>query len=508
MDSVKKPLKKLYTWLSKEGRTAFLTAFALGLLTHVVMLLSDIPNHDGLDSMYFDQNMITSGRWFLEIACGISSFYLLPWLSGLLSIVYLSMTAVLLVKLLDVNDSILSALIAGLLVTFPTLTSNFAYVFTMDGYMIGLLLSVLSVYLVRSKKGFLFGGLALAFSMGTYQAYLSVAILLCLYEIMLSLFEDSTLKEKVKNALNYLLMGITGATLYYVILRVLLFIQGKELDTYQGINGMAGASSINLKEIYTDFVSFLLKGNVIFNNVFGLAAVIALLTAFIASFIYLAIKKGLLKKPYFYISLLIVLLIIPVATNVILIVSPGVTYHAIMRYQYGLFGILALAFIGKVLKEYSDLKTLAWISVASGAVLIFTYMLTCNVAYSNLTKKYEKTYAYCLRLADRIEQTEGYYEGIPIYMIGVVGDDNFPSTDITGDVTDHLIGINGDWLLYTSENYELFYKYYMGITFNFLSPDEANYYDTDEYIALSSFPLEGCTKVVDGVLYVKTENMH
>ena len=48
----------------------------------------------------------------------------------------------------------------------------------------------------------------------------------------------------------------------------------------------------------------------------------------------------------------------------------------------------------------------------------------------------------------------------------------------------------------------------MGITFNFLSPDEANYYDTDEYIALSSFPLEGCTKVVDGVLYVKTENLH
>ena len=156
MDSVKKPLKKLYTWLSKEGRTAFLTAFALGLLTHAVMLLSDIPNHDGLDSMYFNQNMITSGRWFLEIACGISSFYLLPWLSGLLSIVYLSMTAVLLVKLLDVNDSILAGLVAGLLVTFPTLTSNFAYVFTMDGYMIGLFLSVLSVYLVCKKKGFLY----------------------------------------------------------------------------------------------------------------------------------------------------------------------------------------------------------------------------------------------------------------------------------------------------------------------------------------------------------------
>jgi len=38
-------------------------------------LLSDIPNHDGLSSMYFDQNMITSGRWFLSVACGFSSYF-------------------------------------------------------------------------------------------------------------------------------------------------------------------------------------------------------------------------------------------------------------------------------------------------------------------------------------------------------------------------------------------------------------------------------------------------
>ena len=48
----------------------------------------------------------------------------------------------------------------------------------------------------------------------------------------------------------------------------------------------------------------------------------------------------------------------------------------------------------------------------------------------------------------------------------------------------------------------------MGITFNFLKPSEANYYDTPEYVAMPSFPEVGSTKVVNGVLYVKTENMH
>ena len=93
-------------------------------------------------------------------------------------------------------------------------------------------------------------------------------------------------------------------------------------------------------------------------------------------------------------------------------------------------------------------------------------------------------------------------------MIGVIGDDNFPETDITADVTDHMIGIGGQWLFYRPENFELFYKHYMGITFNFLTPDEANFYDTKEYVDMPSFPGAGSTKVVDGILYVKTENMH
>ena len=51
-------LEKLNKKLKTEWKTAFLATFVIGLLIHLPMLLSDIPNHDGLDSMYFDQNMI------------------------------------------------------------------------------------------------------------------------------------------------------------------------------------------------------------------------------------------------------------------------------------------------------------------------------------------------------------------------------------------------------------------------------------------------------------------
>ena len=72
--------------MKKEWKIAFFTCFLSGLFVHMPVLVSDIPNHDGLASMYFDQNMITSGRWFLTIACGFSSYYTLPWLIGLLGV--------------------------------------------------------------------------------------------------------------------------------------------------------------------------------------------------------------------------------------------------------------------------------------------------------------------------------------------------------------------------------------------------------------------------------------
>ena len=62
------PVEALGAWkrkLKREWKLAFLAAFFLGLMIHLPAMLSDIPNHDGLSSMYFDQNMITSGRWFL-----------------------------------------------------------------------------------------------------------------------------------------------------------------------------------------------------------------------------------------------------------------------------------------------------------------------------------------------------------------------------------------------------------------------------------------------------------
>lgn len=501
--------------IKPQWRTAFFAALIFGLLIHMPALISDIPNHDGLDSMYFDQNMITSGRFFLTVACGFSSYYTIPWLIGLIGLLFLAAACAALTELLEIEDSLVIILLSGLLVSFPALASTFAYVFTMDGYMMGLFLSVLSVLLVRkTSKGFIWGGISLALSMGIYQAYLPFAIILSIYSVIVILIDGGNVRDKIKSIFNYLYMGITGVALYYIILQVLLKIEGKELAGYQGISGM---DSIGIGEgigstliyIYKDFVSFIVKGNVLFHSVYSTVALLVLTALSLLVLLGMCFERKWWKNPVFFVIMVLLVSGLPVATNIILIISPNVTYHLLMRYQYILYPVLMLAFIyryGAGVKARLRVFA-AWGAAVSAAVMLFCYAVTDNIGYSNLQKRYEKTYAYCIRLLDRIEQTEGYYQGIPIAIVGVVGYVPYPETDITGDVTSGMIGLSGDYLLYTGSNYQEFIKNYLGATLNFLEPEEvSDIYYSEEYIEMESFPGETSVKIIDGVLCVKTEN--
>ncbi len=507
------PAEVLTQWgrgIKKEYKTAFVAAFLCGLLIHMPVILSDIPNHDGLGSMYFDQNMITSGRWFLTVACGFSSYYTIPWVIGLLGIGFLALAAAALTALLELKDNVSIVAVSGLLVSFPALASTFSYVFTLDGYMMALLFAVLSVLFTHKYKwGFVPGAFFLAFSMGTYQAYLPFAILLCYYQVLLVFMEQGGFKEKIKKCANYLYMGVLGVALYYLILQLLLAIQGKELASYQGINGMSSGFDLSsIIHMYRDFASFTIKGNVLFNNAFSLVACGVLAASVMIVLIKLCIQKKWWKYLGFYAIIVVSVLVLPLVTNIILLISPQVTYHLLMRYQWVVYLILGVAFVQRFAGEDKSGISAQWGVCLAAAVLVFNYGVTDNIGYSNLEKRYEKTYAYCVRLLDRIEQTEGYYQGIPIAMVGVVGYNPYPVTDITMDVTAELTGLNGDTLLYTGENYEVFMKNYLGASLNMMTPEEMkDIYYSQEYIEMESFPAASSIKIVDGIMYVKTENV-
>lgn len=505
--------RKIASRIRPKWRVAFLTAFAVGLLIHMPVLLSDIPNHDGLDSLYFDQNMITSGRWFLMIACGFSSFYTLPWVIGLLGLLFLSLAAAALTELLEVEKTWAVMAISAILPAFPALASTFAYVFTLDGYMLALLLATLAVLVTKKKRyGFLPGAACLALSLGIYQGYLAFAMILSAFSVLMLSAGEGKIREKILKAARYLCMGVLGAVLYYGILQLLLKLQGKELASYQGISGMGSAAASEgllstLEKVYRDFLGFSLKGNVIYNNWLSLAACILLALASLTALVSLATRRKWWRNPWFFMIAIVSAVAFPPVTNVILLISPGVNYHLLMRYQWVLYLIGAIAFVGRREEEHFRGACLTeWMALAAAFVLVCFYGVTDNIGYVNLQKRYEKTYAYCVRLLDRIEQTPGYYQGIPIAMIGVVGDEQFPPTDLTLPVTSNMIGLNGDVLLYTGENYRKFIRNYLGATLNILPGAMAEMYYDEAYVEMDSFPGKDSIRIIDGIMYIKTEN--
>ncbi|MBR3761973.1 MAG: glucosyltransferase domain-containing protein [Lachnospiraceae bacterium] len=512
--------------INKRDIYTFMTAVVVGFLTHMRIFVHDIPNHDGMSSLFFDQNMITSGRWFLRVACGISSDYTLPWVIGVLCVLYLALTAVFLQRFLDIKHTFNAMLLAAILVVYPSLASNFAYIFTADGYMLALFLAVLSVYLVeRSKLGFVWGAIALGFSMGIYQAYISFAMILAVYAICRAWFLRPTGKgslgrtihsEEVKNnwgiTWRYVAMGGMGAAIYYIMLQVLLFVQQTGLSGYQGI-GEGNQKSLldTIVQIYRDFVIHTLRGNIMMQKGLLTVVVVVLVAAAAVVLFRKLCQAGSLKSIWTYLCGAVSVIVLPVCFNAILLISPEVNYHSLMRYQWVLIPMMAVVIIDRHGEDvFASLKgkvVIAWLGVIASVVIAFQYGVICNIGYFNLEKKFEKTYSYCLRLLEQMEETEGYYHGMPIAMIGVVGDDYLPSTDLTVGITDSLIGVNGDYLFYTAENYKLFMKYYFGVTLELVPIDDmVKITQTPEYKALNTFPKESSMKVVDNILYIKLEN--
>jgi hypothetical protein len=95
-----------------------------------------------------------------------------------------------------------------------------------------------------------------------------------------------------------------------------------------------------------------------------------------------------------------------------------------------------------------------------------------------------------------------------IAMIGVVGNEAYPATDITVDVTAGLIGTGGDYLLYTGQNYKQFMEHYLGASLNILPAQAmADMYYSEEYVNMKTFPEKDSIRIIDGVMYIKTENV-
>ena len=231
-------LKALWTRISPPQKAAFFGCLLSGYLVHLYVFTNIIPNSDGLSRIFDPQQMTVSGRWFLHFASYFNGFTQMPAVIGLFSVLFLALAAALAVSLLGIRSRALSALSGALMAAFPAVGYTFLYLFTASAYCFAIFLAVLSVSLARRGRWhWLAGCLLLACSMGTYQAYVTVAIGLSLLVIFRETLDPSaSFSATLRLGVRLMLFLAAGAVLYYGILLVFLQVKDLELLSYLGMD--------------------------------------------------------------------------------------------------------------------------------------------------------------------------------------------------------------------------------------------------------------------------------
>ena len=282
-------LKKL---LSKQRIITFFSSIIFGFLAHTFIFVNYLPNWDGINNLYDSQNTIHLGRCFLTLACGISSYFDLPWINGLLSLLYIGISSVLIAELLQIKKTSTRIFLSGLLVAFPVITATFGYMYTADGYFLSMLCMTLSIFVtLRYKTGFLAGALFAAFGFGCYQAYITFAIMLVItYSIKHLLYDNSSAKECITNFLHCILCLGIGLIIYSILNRFLLRAEGRFLSDYQGIGNFSLTFELffnifsSVKQCLIDFIYFF-TGSLSHMNLYSYLNIIMLLILVISYFI-------------------------------------------------------------------------------------------------------------------------------------------------------------------------------------------------------------------------------
>ena len=430
-----KVMEKIKNSFSPQQKAGFFAALIMGLIAHLYKITNWLPNWDSLVFRYDSQNMISLGRWFLPVVCAPSSFYDLPFIAGLMAIVFHALGALCIVKMFDVKKKTTAVFVGAMIATFTTVTSVMMYNYVADGYAFAFLISCIAAMLLTEEKPCYIGSVVLiALSAGIYQADITVTIMLLLLHLILEIYNETKLKDILKKCGKFLLAGALGMALYYIILTVLLKITGTALLEYQGIDGAATLSGFDiLGSLYAVKNSFTEYFFDFSGGIFGCLNVIVLVITVIL-YVQDAIKKKLGIGKFLMLSVFVILL--PIGASVLCFVNSEIDYHKLMKMGFLVF---YLFFILQYEKEnFKSVKLNAvklWTVFAITSVLIFNQVIIANVSYHKLNMAYEKSYGVLIRIADRIEQTEGTKDCDRLLVLGHLEGSEAYSASLPPDMT-------------------------------------------------------------------------
>lgn len=499
--------------IKQEWKTAFFSAATFFLLVHLYKVTNTLPNHDSYYNIYTDQNMTGSGRWFLQYVCGISSFFDLDWLIGILCAVWLGIASAAVTELFGLKNPFVIALTGAILAACPSTTETMFFGYTADGYLLGLVLAAVSACLTcRSSKWqhHILGGILLCLSCAIYQSCVSFAIMLCICWLVRELLEERVdVRSAWKWVGRHVLIYAASMGAYYLIWKLILLCTGSTANDYQGINvvGQVGISTLlsgAVKSVNNLFF-FFLEWNILEHPVtlYGILNIVFLL-CFAGIVIVAIVRSGIRRRPGALVLLLLALAASVPMISVWCFLSEGVHYRPMMMHSAVLYYVLAIVLFDRWVNV--RLSTVFGVCMC---VMVFNFAVMANISYKQMNYCQQRTYYEGLEMMEIIDDAQDQY-GDQIEAIAFTGSraaDVAFSAESPSNRNRMLSNLLEESLLFDHMHLSLYLSHTFGMDMERASEQEIIALQEHEDVRiLEAFPENNCWTVIDNILVINLED--
>ena len=494
----------------KRSKIAFLTVGICSIFAYLYYITNLISNNDMISCTPLGiGESIRSGRWGLFLLSEAvdrlwGGHYNVPAFNVMLALILTSLSAALLIRVLELRKTSLCVCLSALTATVPALASTMFFAYSVQYYTLAILLTVTAAWLV-GKKGLpsYLGAVACGcFSLSIYQAYLPFFGVLLLLGLILRCYrQEESPKALLLNAFKYLSVLILSYLCYSLILKLLLRVLGLSLSDYQGINTMGTVHLSGIARALKDVLLLPLRP-----GYYGFNATVVICLGIGLSYLCVAVtllwgKRLPLGKGLLLGLFLLCLLVCVNATHIL--AGDSVLYT---RMTLGLVGIF---FLPLVLLEHVPFRKEDRKALASG-ILVTVLLLCCanyawqsNGNYLSVEYSNRKAENYFSSMFTRIRSAEGYKQELPIVYVGqTISDkayvDNWilPPFTYTG-----RMGAKAQLNQYSRNN---FIRNYLGLEWRKITEAEAQKY-ADLIGDLECYPNDHSIAVTEDFVLIRLE---
>lgn len=501
--------------------------FLWGLLAHGYGFLHSSFSHDSLNEFNGADGgsawKIQLGRFVVPLYRAVFRTELtLPWLIGVLSLVWIGLAVFLVIRLFQVESKGIAFLIAGIFTANITVTATAAtYLHDYDCDMFALLCAVAAVYLWKNVHwGGTFGAICIALSLGIYQSYISVTVVLVLFVCILALLNEESFRDVFLKGLKAVGMLLLGGILYYIAMQIVLAATNSTL-TSGDYNSLDKALELTprwlvslvfygyqdcwerLVEVISPYPAGMVKGMTLLLGMVVIAAIVIGLCS---------------KKVHWLEKMLCIVLVglIPLGMNLTYVLTTGVI-HDLMVFAIWLFYLLALLLADWLVKRIRQPKTEAaqkirnlpkTVSMILVAVILYGNVQTANAVYLKKDMEHDAFLSMMTRVVYAMEDYDAYQPGeTPVVFVGLTDqlNEGIPGFEKYRKIT----GMDEAYAADTTTNYRIqrYFSYVLNNPAILAGNDVWDAMQTDPRVnAMPCYPEDGCISLVDGVLVVKLGN--